>query len=76
MEKRGKASKVKVVRVSFRSSVEIKPYQHAHVELTADVLPGQTVAQVLDDLKLQVAAELRRAKTGEVPTEKSGRFQV
>lgn len=66
---------VKITSVSFRSSVQLKPFQHVHVEATAQVLPGQTADRVLDLLKTFVANELRRAKEGDVlPV--AGRFRI
>lgn len=59
------SSKVRIKSVSFRSCVSIGSYQTVHVEASADVLLNQTPEQVVDKLKVFVAAELRRAKEGD-----------
>lgn len=55
--------------VSFRSSVQIKSFQHVHVEASADVPLNRTPESVLDDVKKFVARELLRAKNGEIKQE-------
>lgn len=55
----------KIDRVSFRSSIELKPYQHAHIEASAAVGSNDDPSQVLDNLKRFVADELTYAKEGD-----------
>lgn len=70
-----KAKQARIKSVSFRSSVEIGHFQHAHVEASAEVGPGESASAVLDQVKLFVADELRRAKHGEREVvAKSGKF--
>lgn len=54
----------------------IGPYQHVHVEASADVPKGEDPALTLDKVKRFVAQELQRARTGgkPVPQERQGRF--
>lgn len=54
-----------IKHVSFRSSIELKPYQHAHIEASADVSPNEDPAGVLDRLKVFVAEQLIFAKEGD-----------
>lgn len=76
-KKVAQARKLNVTSVSFKSCIEIKPYQHAHVEMTATVAPGEDPSTVLDQLKVLVAAELKAAKEGRVPQpEVTGRFRT
>jgi len=70
-----KRVETKIKSISFRSCVSIASYQTVHIEASADVTPGQTTKQVLDDLKEFVKTELRLAKDGRrVPID--GRFRV
>ena len=61
----------RVDRVSFRSSIEVGPYQHVHVEASAAVPAHQNPSDVVDELKVFVAAELKAAKEGRTPTAKA-----
>lgn len=69
-----KAATIKTVR--FRASIELKPYNHIHIECEAEV-GTEDPALVLADLKMFVAAQLKAAKEGTVPVAQtaSGRFQ-
>jgi hypothetical protein len=40
----------------------MKPFHHAHLEVTADVAPGQTPDEVLDDLKRFAIDKLRETR--------------
>jgi hypothetical protein len=51
-------------------------YNHVHIEATADVPAGERPEAVIDQLKLFVAAELKRAKGEEVRTVSPGKFRV
>jgi hypothetical protein len=57
---------MKVTSVSFRSSVQIGSFQHAHVEMTATLGQGDTPAKALASLRDLVAKELARVKAGDV----------
>jgi len=59
--------------VTFRSCIQLAPFQHAHVEACATVLPGQNPQSILDSVKDFVAEELRRAKEGEPPAKQTRR---
>jgi hypothetical protein len=76
MAKRRAQTQIKTV--SFRANVDIEKFRHVHVEASADVPAGVDPRSVVDDLKAFVAAELRRAKEGEVPASvrSDGRFQI
>lgn len=68
--------KIKLDRVSFRSSIQIKDFQHVHIEAGANVPPGADPRMVIDELKKFVAEELRAAKDGRMPTPRpAGRFR-
>jgi hypothetical protein len=71
-----RVKKVRIKTVTFRSSTQIKSFQHVHIEACADVPEGESAEATLDTLKDFVAKELRRAKEGEVPPEPVGRFRV
>jgi hypothetical protein len=71
-----KLKQVKIKSVSFRSSIQLKEFQHVHIEAAADVPVGESAGHTLDVLKKFVAAELRRAKEGEVPAAREGQFRV
>lgn len=68
--------KLRVKSVTFRSSVQLKSFQHAHIEASADVPEGVNPSVVVEFLKEFVANELRVAKEGEVRPEPAGRFRV
>lgn len=72
-----RATAVVIKTLSFRSSLQLKPFQHVHIEATADVPAGATPGVVMEVLKAYVAAELRIAKEG-FPTPQphvDGRFR-
>jgi hypothetical protein len=52
---------VKITNVTFRSSVQLQPFQHVHVEMSASVGDGEDPTVVLDLVKGLVAAQLQRA---------------
>ena len=59
-------SKASIKTVTFRANTPITDkYQHVHVEVSADVPPGEQPGDVLDMLKEFVARELKIAKEGE-----------
>lgn len=70
---------VKIKTVSFRSCVQLQPFQHAHIEVTAEVQVGQSPEGVLDALKCWVADELKTVRDGKevsrVVVEREGRFR-
>lgn len=68
---------VRIDRVTFRSSVQIRDFQHAHVEASATVPPGVTPEDALDKVKRFVAKELLIAKEGRVrqPVQPEGSFR-
>ena len=57
---------VKIKTVSVRSSIQLKSFQHFHVEASADVPVDTPPELVVDQLKEFVAGELNRAKEGRV----------
>ena len=65
-KKMSAAPKVIVKTVSFRASLPLtEKYRTVHLELTADVPPGASTEQVLEHLKLEVAANLIALKNGD-----------
>jgi hypothetical protein len=69
--------KIKIKSVSFRANMPLdNRYNHVHIEATADVPAGERPEAVIDQLKLFVAAELKRAKGEEVRTVSPGKFRV
>ena len=64
--RRKTVKKVAIKTVAVRSSIQLKSFQHFHVEATADVPEGEEPAYVIDQLKAFVALELTRAKEGKV----------
>ena len=58
-------AKTRITSVTFRSSIELAPFQHAHVEASAEVGAGADPADTLQDVKNFVAFELLRAKHGD-----------
>lgn len=71
-----KQKPIAIDRVTFRSSIQIKQFQHVHVEAGAAVPEGADPSAVLHRVKQFVAAELRRAKEGDRPVQqpRPGRF--
>lgn len=69
--------KTKIKSVSFRANVALDvKFNHVHIEASADVPEGTRPEDVVDDLKLWVSKELKRAKEGEVLPQPVGRFRV
>lgn len=52
--------------ITFRSNVAIGKFQHAHIEVTADVPLNRKPESVLVDLQRFVAKELTKVREGEV----------
>lgn len=68
----------KITSVTFRSSVPgDQRFQHLHIEASASVGPNDDPSAVLDGVKMFVARELKRAKTGRVEPQPpvQGRFR-
>lgn len=64
--KRTRRKAVVIKSVTVRSSIQLKSFQHFHVEASADVPVGEEPEYVVDKLKAFVAKELTRAKEGRV----------
>lgn len=70
---------MKILMVTFRSSVHLKDSQHAHIEVTAQVGPPtsddnrEDARKTLDELKDFVAEELKVVKEGR-QVKQPGRF--
>jgi hypothetical protein len=73
---RKKAAQVKIKSVTVRSSIQLKSFQHLHIEASADVPLGEEPEAVVDQLKSFVAKELKIAKEGRVVPQPAvqGRF--
>jgi hypothetical protein len=74
---KSKTKKPVVIRsVTVRSSIQLKSFQHLHIEASADVPDGEAPEYVVDKLKAFVAKELKVAKEGRVVPQPAvqGRF--
>lgn len=61
-----------ITKVSYRDSIEVRPYQHAHIEAEATVPKGEDPAEVLAALRDFVRAELVKAR--EAADERTPKF--
>lgn len=66
---------MKIDRVTFRTSIELEKFQHAHVEASAPVSAKEKPEAVMEELKTFVIRQLKVAKYGEAisPPPKTGR---
>lgn len=55
---------MRIKTVTVRCNIELKPYQHVHVEMTAELAPSDSVGGVIDELKKRIAVELMISKFG------------
>ena len=55
---------MRVKTITFGSSIQIKPYQHAHVQMTAELGRGETPKEALEELRKMVAEELLVTRDG------------
>lgn len=71
----GERGPVKIKTISFRSMIELRRFQHAHIEVTADVPVGGGAADTLNELKHFVAEQLRIVKEGRTVQPAPGSFR-
>jgi hypothetical protein len=67
-----KRQNFRIKTVTFRSNIELKPYTHAHIEVSVDVPPNTKPEAALEFAKSWVAKELKIAKDGN--RQPTGRF--